>query len=64
MTGQGFAAGLPFPLVCASIILASLAMVSMSLASHGYCDEAWGNLLLLVATFCLVLALIVGWTTA
>jgi len=64
MTGQEFAAALPTPLVWTAIALATLAFALWSLSSHGRCRDGWGSLALGLAVFCMVLALIVGWTTA
>lgn len=64
MTGESYAQALPFPLLVASILLCVLASVLLSLGSHGKIGDGWGQLALGASTFCLVLGLIVAWSTA
>jgi len=60
MTGNEFAAALPFPLVVAGILAA---LVASGLRFAGVSD-AWCETVIAVAAGCLVLALGIAWCTA
>ena len=64
VTGEAFAAALPFPLVCAGIALTLLSAVLRGIATDGRIVEGWADATLAAALGCLVLALTVAWVTA
>lgn len=53
---RAWLASLPTAWCVAALICTTVAMVLLSLSTHGKVREGWGNLLLLVACVCLAMA--------